>query len=158
MKGLPLAYDKDMQEDKEAIFDAVDTLALCLRTVTPMLDTMRTLPENMRAAAAKGFINATDCADYLTKKGVPFRDAYKLTGSLVAHCIANGTTLEALPMETFKSFSPVFDEGVYEAIDLIRCTEGRASEGGPCAASVTKQIKQAGEQLAAWKEKHHAEV
>jgi len=158
MKGLPLAYNKDMQEDKEAIFDAVDTLALCLRTVTPMLDTMRTLPENMRAAAAKGFINATDCADYLTKKGVPFRDAYKLTGSLVAHCIANGTTLEALPMETFKSFSPVFDEGVYEAIDLIRCTEGRASEGGPCAASVTKQIKQAGEQLAAWKEKHHAEV
>ena len=158
MKGLPLAYNKDMQEDKEAIFDAVDTLALCLRTVTPMLDTMRTLPENMRAAAAKGFINATDCADYLTKKGVPFRDAYKLTGSLVAHCIANGTTLEALPMETFKSFSPVFDEGVYEAIDLIRCTEGRASEGGPCAASVTKQIKQAGEQLAAWKEKHYAEV
>ena len=158
MKGLPLAYNKDMQEDKEAIFDAVDTLALCLRTVTPMLDTMRTLPENMRAAAARGFINATDCADYLTKKGVPFRDAYKLTGSLVAHCIANGTTLEALPMETFKSFSPVFDEGVYEAIDLIRCTEGRASEGGPCAASVTKQIKQAGEQLAAWKEKHHAEV
>ena len=158
LKGLPLAYNKDMQEDKEAIFDAVDTLALCLRTVTPMLDTMRTLPENMRAAAAKGFINATDCADYLTKKGVPFRDAYKLTGSLVAHCIANGTTLEALPMETFKSFSPVFDEGVYEAIDLIRCTEGRASEGGPCAASVTKQIKQAGEQLAAWKEKHHAEV
>ena len=158
MKGLPLAYNKDMQEDKEAIFDAVDTLALCLRTVTPMLDTMRTLPENMRAAAARGFINATDCADYLTKKGVPFRDAYKLTGSLVAHCIANGITLEALPMETFKSFSPVFDEGVYEAIDLIRCTEGRASEGGPCAASVTKQIKQAGEQLAAWKEKHHAEV
>ena len=84
MKGLPLAYNKDMQEDKEAIFDAVDTLALCLRTVTPMLATMRALPENMRAAAAKGFINATDCADYLTKKGMPFRDAYKLTGSLVA--------------------------------------------------------------------------
>ncbi len=84
MKGIPLAYNKDMQEDKEAIFDAVDTLELCLKTVTPMLDTMKTLPANMRRAAAKGFINATDCADYLTKKGMPFRDAYKLTGCMVS--------------------------------------------------------------------------
>ena len=88
MKGIPLAYNKDMQEDKEAIFDAVDTLELCLKTVTPMLDTMKTLPANMRRAAAKGFINATDCADYLTKKGMPFRDAYKLTGCMVSDCIA----------------------------------------------------------------------
>ena len=94
MKGIPLAYDKDMQEDKEAIFDAVDTLELCLRTVTPMLATMTPLPANMRRAAAKGFINATDCADYLTKKGMPFRDAYKCTGAMVAACIAADKTLE----------------------------------------------------------------
>ena len=96
MKGIPLAYDKDMQEDKEAIFDAVDTLELCLRTVTPMLATMTPLPANMRRAAAKGFINATDCADYLTKKGMPFRDAYKCTGTMVAACIREGKTLEEL--------------------------------------------------------------
>ena len=155
MKGLPLAYNKDMQEDKEAIFDAVDTLALCLRTVTPMLATMRALPENMRAAAAKGFINATDCADYLTKKGMPFRDAYKLTGSLVAWCIGHNTVLEALTLEQFREFSPVFDEGIFDAIDLVNCTEGRISEGGPCAASVRRQAEQAKEQLAQWKEKHH---
>ncbi len=155
MKGLPLAYNKDMQEDKEAIFDAVDTLALCLRTVTPMLATMRALPENMRAAAAKGFINATDCADYLTKKGMPFRDAYKLTGSLVAWCIGHNTVLEALTLEQFREFSPVFDEGIFDAIDLVNCTEGRISEGGPCAASVRRQAEQAKEQMAQWKEKHH---
>ncbi|MBQ8648143.1 MAG: argininosuccinate lyase [Oscillospiraceae bacterium] len=155
MKGLPLAYNKDMQEDKEAIFDAVDTLALCLRTVTPMLATMRALPENMRAAAAKGFINATDCADYLTKKGMPFRDAYKLTGSLVAWCIGHNTVLEALTLEQFREFSPVFDEGIFDAIDLVNCTEGRISEGGPCAASVHRQVEQAAAQLAQWKEKHH---
>ena len=155
MKGLPLAYNKDMQEDKEAIFDAVDTLALCLRTITPMLATMRALPENMRAAAAKGFINATDCADYLTKKGMPFRDAYKLTGSLVAWCIGHNTVLEALTLEQFREFSPVFDEGIFDAIDLVNCTEGRISEGGPCAASVRRQAEQAKEQLAQWKEKHH---
>src|SRR5699024_1900849 len=90
MKGLPLAYNKDMQEDKEAIFDAVDTLDLCLTTLAPLIDTMKVLPQNLRAAASKGFINATDCADYLTKKGMPFRDAYKLTGQLVALCIKGG--------------------------------------------------------------------
>ena len=99
MKGISLAYDKDMQEDKEAMWDAIDTLSLCLTTLTPLIDTMKALPQNMRAAAAGGFINATDCADYLTKKGMPFRDAYKLTGSLVAYCIDHHTTLEALPLE-----------------------------------------------------------
>ena len=105
MKGIPLAYNKDMQEDKEAIFDAVDTLELCLKTVTPMLDTMKTIPANMRRAAAKGFINATDCADYLTKKGMPFRDAYKLTGCMVSDCIAKDKTLEELTLDEFKGYS-----------------------------------------------------
>ena len=152
MKGLPLAYNKDMQEDKEAIFDAVDTLSLCLTTITPMLDTMRTLPANMRRAAAAGFINATDCADYLTKKGMPFRDAYKLTGQMVADCIANNKVLEELTMEEFQRYSPLFDQDVYAAVDLVNCCEGRTSYGGPGAASVRRQIKQAEAALAAWEE------
>ena len=115
MKGLPLAYNKDMQEDKEAIFDAVDTLELRLRTITPMLDTMKALPENMRRAAAKGFINATDCADYLTKKGLPFRDAYKLTGCMVADCIAQDKTLEELTLEQFQQYSPLFAPDIDQA-------------------------------------------
>ena len=146
MKGLPLAYDKDMQEDKEAIFDA-DTLALCLKTLTPMLQTMTPLPANMRAAAARGFINATDCADYLTKKGLPFRDAYKCTGSMVAFCLEHGKTLEELTLDEFRSFSPLFAEDVYAAIDLTACCEGRASYGGPNKASVLAQIKAARERL-----------
>ena len=140
MKGIPLAYDKDMQEDKEAIFDAVDTLELCLRTVTPMLATMTPLPANMRRAAAKGFINATDCADYLTKKGMPFRDAYKCTGTMVAACIREGKTLEEMSLEEFQRYSPLFEKDVYEAIDLTRCCEGRTSYGGPTRASVLSQI------------------
>ena len=140
MKGLPLAYNKDMQEDKEAIFDAVDTLELCLKTVTPMLDTMKTLPANMRRAAAKGFINATDCADYLTKKGMPFRDAYKLTGCMVSDCIAKDKTLEELTLDEFKGYSALFEKDIYEAIDLVRCCEGRTSYGGPTKASVMKQV------------------
>ena len=152
MKGLPLAYNKDMQEDKEAIFDAVDTLSLCLTTITPMLDTMRTLPANMRRAAAAGFINATDCADYLTKKGMPFRDAYKLTGQMVADCIANNKVLEELTMEEFQRYSPLFDQDVYAAVDLVNCCEGRTSYGGPGAASVRRQIEQAEAALAAWEE------
>ena len=158
MKGLPLAYNKDMQEDKEAIFDAVDTLSLCLRTITPMLETMRTLPANMRAAAAKGFINATDCADYLTKKGVPFRDAYKLTGSMVAHCIETGKTLEELTLEEFKSFSPIFEKDIFEAIDLINCCEGRRSQGGPSKASVKAQIAAAQARIKNWEEQHHEQI
>ncbi|OUN40208.1 MULTISPECIES: argininosuccinate lyase [unclassified Faecalibacterium] len=152
MKGIPLAYNKDMQEDKEAIFDAVDTLSLCLTTITPMLDTMRTLPANMRRAAAAGFINATDCADYLTKKGMPFRDAYKLTGQMVADCIAKGKVLEELTMEEYQSYSPLFEQDVYAAVDLVNCCEGRTSYGGPSAASVRRQIQQAEEALAAWEE------
>ena len=148
MKGIPLAYDKDMQEDKEAIFDAVDTLELCLRTVTPMLATMTPLPANMRRAAAKGFINATDCADYLTKKGMPFRDAYKCTGTMVAACIAADKTLEELTLEEFKQYSDLFEEDVYQAIDLTTCCEGRTSYGGPTKASVLQQIELVREKLA----------
>ena len=140
MKGIPLAYDKDLQEDKEAIFDAVDTLELCLRTVTPVLATMTPLPANMRRAAAKGFINATDCADYLTKKGMPFRDAYKCTGTMVAACIREGKTVEELTLDEFKQYRDLFAEDVDTAIDLTTCCEGRTSYGGPTKASVMKQV------------------
>ena len=136
MKGIPLAYNKDMQEDKEAIFDA--------------LDTMKTLPANMRRAAAKGFINATDCADYLTKKGMPFRDAYKLTGCMVSDCIAKDKTLEELTLDEFKGYSALFENDIYDAIDLIKCCEGRTSYGGPSEASVNNQIRLAMDKLAAW--------
>jgi argininosuccinate lyase len=141
MKGLPLAYDKDMQEDKEAIFDAVDTLSMCLKTVTPMIATMKVLTKNMRAAAAKGFINATDCADYLVGKGVPFRTAYKITGEIVAYCIEHNLTLETLPIETYKKFSENFDEGIYDAISLERCVNGRKVLGGPAPENVEAQAK-----------------
>ena len=142
MKGLPLAYNKDMQEDKEAVFDAVDTVKLCLSTFTPMLHTMTVLKENMRNAAARGFINATDCADYLTKKGVPFRDAYKCTGGLVAECISKGLTLETLPLASYQNANPIFDEDIYQAISLETCVNGRTSEGGPSPKAVQKQIAQ----------------
>lgn len=140
MKGLPLAYNKDMQEDKEAIFDAVDTVKLCLTTLIPMMQTMRINKENMRAAAAKGFINATDCADYLVKKGVPFRDAYKITGGLVAQCIEKHLTLETLPLTEYKAASDVFDQDVYQAIALETCVKERKVEGGPSPVAVQKQI------------------
>lgn len=125
MKGLPLAYNKDMQEDKDAIFDAVDTVKLCLTAFIPMIDTMKALPDNMRKAAAGGFINATDCADYLVSKGLAFRDAYKATGELVAICIEKGTTLEALPLEEYKKVCDLFDKGVYDAISLDNCVKRR---------------------------------
>lgn len=140
MKGLPLAYNKDMQEDKEAIFDAVDTVKLCIGTCIPMVETMRVCTENMRAAAAKGFINATDCADYLVKKGMPFRDAYKISGTLVARCIQEGKTLETLPLESFQELSSLFTEDVYTAISLETCVKGRISQGGPSPEAVAKQI------------------
>ena len=140
MKGLPLAYNKDMQEDKEAIFDAFDTVKICLTAFIPMLDTMVALPENMRRAAAGGFINATDCADYLVGKGIPFRDAYKATGELVAICIEKGLTLETLPMDEYKKVLDVFDEGVYEAIDLDKCVNDRTSLGGPAPKNVLQQV------------------
>ena len=141
MKGLPLAYNKDMQEDKEAIFDAVDNIKLCISTFTPMLATMTVLKDNMRKAAAKGFINATDCADYLVKKGMPFRTAYKITGGLVALCISKNTTLEELPLDEYKKQSELFDEDVYEAINLEVCVKERKSFGGPSPESVIAQIK-----------------
>ena len=141
MKGLPLAYNKDMQEDKEAIFDAFDTVKICLTTFIPMLDTMTALPENMRKAAAGGFINATDCADYLVGKGLPFRDAYKATGEIVALCIKKGLTLETLPLEEYQKICNLFDNGVYEAINLDKCVNGRTSLGGPAPQNVLKEAK-----------------
>lgn len=140
MKGIALAYNKDMQEDKEAVFDAVDTVKMCITAFTPMLDTMAVIPQNMRKAAAGGFINATDCADYLVKKGLPFRDAYKATGSLVALCIEKGETLETLPIEEYKAICDTFDEGVYEAISLEKCVKERSPYGGP--ANVLNAIKE----------------
>ncbi|MBE6873106.1 MAG: argininosuccinate lyase [Ruminococcus albus] len=140
MKGIPLAYNKDMQEDKEAIFDAIDTVKLCLKTFIPMLDTMTVLKDNMRNAAAKGFINATDCADYLVKKGMPFRDAYKITGTLVHTCIELGCTLETLPLEEYKKLTENFDEDVYDAISLDTCVMQRKAAGGPAPESVKAQI------------------
>ncbi len=143
MKSLPIAYNKDMQEDKEAIFDAVDTAKLCLKTFAPMIATMRVLPENMRAAAAKGFINATDCADYLTKKGMPFRDAYKAVGSLVAYCIANDHTLEGLSLSEYKSVSELFEEDIYDAVSLLTCVQERNVIGGPAPEQVKAEIARA---------------
>ncbi len=141
MKGLPLAYNKDMQEDKEAIFDAVDTLKMCLIPFIPMLETMTLYKDNMRNAAARGFINATDCADYLVKKGLPFRDAYKITGTLVATCIEKGTTLEELPLAEYKALCDTFEEDVYEAISLETCVNMRKVPGGPAPESVKAQIE-----------------
>ena len=141
MKGIALAYNKDMQEDKEAIFDAVDTVKMCLTAFTPMIDTMTVLKDNMRLAAAKGFINATDCADYLVGKGLAFRDAYKCTGELVALCIDKGLTLETLPIGEYKAICDLFDEGVYEAINLEKCVNDRKVVGSPCSENVLKQVE-----------------
>jgi argininosuccinate lyase len=148
MKSLPLAYNKDMQEDKEAIFDAIDTVKLCLSTFEPMLGTAAVRKDNMRAAAANGFINATDCADYLVKKGMPFRDAYKIVGQLVAACTANSLTLETLPLSDYQTFSPLFTEDVYDAISLDTCLSTRKVLGGPAKEQVQKQIRWAKDQLA----------
>lgn len=136
MKGIPLAYNKDMQEDKDCIFDAVDTVKACLTAFIPMIETMAVKTDNLRKAAAGGFINATDCADYLVSKGIPFRDAYKITGALVALCIEKNTTLEELPLEEYKNLSPEFDEGVYDAVNLDRCVKCRTSLGGPAPENV----------------------
>ena len=140
MKALPLAYNKDMQEDKEALFDALDTASLCLEVLAPMLRTATFHPVNMRKAAAGGFINATDCADYLVGKGIPFRDAYGITGALVRTCVDKGITLEDLSIEDYKAVNPVFDEGIYDAIDLLNCVNRRKLAGGPAPEAVAKQI------------------
>ncbi|MBQ6728202.1 MAG: argininosuccinate lyase [Clostridia bacterium] len=140
LKGLPLAYNKDMQEDKELAFDAADTVKACLSVFAPMVATMTAYRENMKAAAQKGFINATDLADYLTKKGEPFRSAYKICGEIVGYCIDNGKTLETVSLETYKTFSDLFEKDLYQAIDIQNCVNKRVSEGGTSVASVEKQI------------------
>ena len=141
LKGLPLAYNKDMQEDKEAVFDAVETVIMCLKVFAPMLRTLRSRPDNMKKAAQGGFINATDLADYLVKKGMPFRSAYKISGQLVAKCIQAGTVLEDLPLSDYKVFSDLFEEDLYQEIDLLTCVEKRISRGGTSVASVREQME-----------------
>ena len=141
MKAIPLAYNKDMQEDKEATFDAIDTVKNCLRVITPMFRTMTVLTENMQNAAKRGFINATDCADYLTKKGMPFRDAYKATGTLVHYCIEHGKTLDTLTLDEYQAISPLFSDDIYHAIDLVTCVRERRSLGGPAPEEVSRQIQ-----------------
>ena len=141
MKGLPLAYNKDMQEDKEPVFDAVDTVKLCLPVFTGMIATMKVLPENMRRAASAGFINATDCADYLTKKGLPFRDAYTAVGNLVYYCTERGKGLEDLSLEELRQISPLFDGDVYAALGLEACMGQRKSWGGPAPEETARQIQ-----------------
>ena len=147
LKGLPLAYNKDMQEDKEAVFDAVETVKMCLKVFAPMLATMTAKPENMKKAAQGGFINATDLADYLVKKGLPFRSAYKISGQIVAHCIREGLVLETLPLEVYRQYSDLFAEDLYGEIDLLTCVEKRISEGGTSVASVEAQIAYVKEHL-----------
>lgn len=142
MKGLPLAYNKDMQEDKEAIFDSIDTVKICLQTLIPMIETFKVKKDNMKKAALKGFINATDCADYLVKKGMPFREAYKITGKIVAYCIDNNKDLESLSIEEYKNASKIFDKDIYEAINLNTCINNRDVEGGPSPKQVKRRIKQ----------------
>ena len=140
MKGLPLAYNKDMQEDKEGVFDAADTVKICLDVMAPMIDTMKARTANMKKAAQGGFINATDLADYLVKKGMPFRSAYKISGQIVAKCISEGFVLETLPLDVYKSYSELFEADLYGDISLEACVERRISEGGTSVASVEKQI------------------
>lgn len=140
MKGIPLAYNKDMQEDKEAIFDALDNTLLCLEIFAEMLSTASFNKDKMRAGAGFGFINATDCADYLVKKGLPFRSAYKIVGELVAVCIEKGYSFETLPLDEYKAVSDVFENDVYKAVDLDVCVNGRNVPGGPAKEAVEKQI------------------
>ena len=148
MKGIPLAYNKDMQEDKEALFDSLDTVQACITVFAPMLSTMRFISENMRNAASGGFINATDCADYLVgEKGIPFRTAYKITGEIVAYCIRNHKTLETMTLEEYKGFCADFDEGIYHAVDLMTCLQKRSSYGGTSVDSVRLQIENAKNRL-----------
>lgn len=147
LKGLPLAYNKDMQEDKEAVFDAIDNVKACLEVFIPMVKTMKALPENMKKAAQHGFINATDLADYLTKKGMPFRKAYKISGKIVNACIEKNTVLEDFPLSEYQKYSDLFDKDVYEAVNLKNCLLKRTSVGGPTPVSVEKQIQDVKEKL-----------
>ena len=140
LKGLPLAYNKDMQEDKEAVFDSIDTVKKCVSIFSPMIRTMKVFPENMYKAAQGGFINATDIADYLVKKGMPFRSAYKIVGQIVALCIEKKTVLDELPLDEYRRFSELFGEDLYDEISLEACVAKRISAGGTGLASVEKQI------------------
>ncbi len=142
LKGLPLAYNKDMQEDKEAVFDSIETVKKCLSVFIPMIDTMKPIPENMKKAAQNGFINATDLADYLVGKGLPFRSAYKTVGQIVGYCVQNKTILEDIPLSKYKEFDSNFDEDLYKAIDLQNCVNLRISAGGTGIESVNTQIAQ----------------
>ena len=148
MKGIPLAYNKDMQEDKECVFDACDTVKMCLKVFTEMIHGMKAIPQNMMTAAQKGFINATDLADYMVKKGMPFRTAYKISGQIVADCIARNLVLENYPLEDYQKHSPLIGEDVYSAVDLSACVEKRISLGGTSVTSVRQQIAYVREQLA----------
>ncbi len=141
MKGLPLAYNKDMQEDKEPVFDAIDTIEMCIPVFSAMLDTLTVRPKNMSKAAAGGFINATDCADYLTKKGMPFREAYMIVGRLVNMCIKTGETLDTLTLRDFRAISSLFDSDIYDALDLKNCVSARKVYGGPSHEDVERQIQ-----------------
>ena len=141
MKGLPLAYNKDMQEDKEAVFDAINTVKMCINSFTPMFKTMTVLKDNMRRAAAGGFINATDCADYLVKKGIPFRDAYKITGKLVSRCLELNSTLEELPIYEYKKLSNAFDDDIFKSISLENCLNNRCVLGGPAKSIVENHVE-----------------
>ena len=147
LKGLPLAYNKDMQEDKEGVFDAVDTASMSVQIFIGMISTMKVKTENMKKAAQRGFINATDLADYLTKKGMPFRSAYKISGSIVAYCIEHGEVLETLPLEKYKEYSDLFEQDLYEDIDLFTCVNNRNSVGGTSVQSIEQQIKYVREKL-----------
>ncbi len=141
LKGIPLAYNKDMQEDKEPVFDAIDTAKICLQVFAPMIREMKAIKENMMHAAQKGFINATDLADYMTKKGMPFREAYKITGTIVSDCVKSGNVLEKMTIDEYKKYSDIFEEDLYDAIDLINCVQRRNSEGGTSVKSVEAQIE-----------------
>ena len=141
MKALPRAYNKDMQEDKEPVFDAIDTVEMCLPVFGAMLQTLTIRPKNMAKAAAGGFINATDCADYLVKKGMPFREAYMIVGRLVNMCIRSGENLETLTLRDFRAISDLFDSDVYEALELKHCVHERKVYGGPSKDDVTRQIQ-----------------
>ena len=141
LKGIPLAYNKDMQEDKECIFDSIDTVKKCLKVFAPMIETMTVLTDNMYSAAQKGFINATDLADYLTKKGMPFRSAYKIVGQIVAFCIDNNLVLETMSLDSYKEYSDLFCEDLYKEISLETCVAKRISAGGTGIDSVEKQIE-----------------
>jgi len=148
LKGLPLAYNKDMQEDKESLFDALDTVKMCLDVYIPMLDSMKAIEENMLKAANGGFINATDLADYLVKKGMPFRTAYKVSGSIVSYCIKNGKTLEALSLDEYKQFDTLFEKDLYDAISLETCVNKRISVGGTSSSSFELQLEFVKKELA----------